>query len=405
MPGVDNVPRVDICMDSISWRAILVCGALTVSLGTPARGQSFAQIDAAVQDGIRKGIYPGAVVVIGRRDSLMYARGYGHFTWSPSSPTPDPDSTLWDVASITKVVSTTSVAMRLVDQGKLDLSAPVRRYLPRFSGGLKNDVTVRMLLDHTSGLKSYVPFYLKAHGSRARAVDLLYAQPLVRTPGDSAEYSDLNALFLGLIEEKIAGLPLDQLAKREVFDPLGLTQTRYKPPARMKRRIAPSGIWRGRPVPGDVNDQNAVAMGGVAGHAGVFSTGMDLARYAQVWLRSGRGPDGQWVSLETLRRFLVKGPRSGSRLLGWDTPEVRPDEPSVFGSLVSDASYGHTGFTGTELWVDPARDLFLVFLTNRAFDPRVRESVKELKVVRATLSDATVRLVPHACRQELVARC
>jgi CubicO group peptidase (beta-lactamase class C family) len=385
---------------------MLVCVAVLMPTGvTPARAQSFADIDAAVQDGIRRGIYPGAVVVIGRRDSLLYARGYGHFTWNASSPVPDPDSTLWDVASITKVVSTTSVAMRLVDRGKLDLDAPVRRYLPRFAGGLKNAVTVRMLLDHTSGLKSYVPFYVKARGSRARAIDLLYAQPLVRTPGDSAEYSDLNALFLGLIEEKVAGLPLDRLAKHEVFDPLRLSQTMYKPSARMKRRIAPSGVWRGQPVPGDVNDQNAVAMGGVAGHAGVFSTGMDLARYAQVWLRSGMGPEGQWVSPGTIQRFLVKGPRSGSRLLGWDTPEAKPDEPSVFGTLVSDASYGHTGFTGTELWVDPARDLYLVFLTNRAFDPRIRESVKELKVVRAALSDATVRLVPHGCRQELVARC
>jgi CubicO group peptidase (beta-lactamase class C family) len=393
-------------MGPIAWRTLLSCGALTVLLGaTPARGQSFAEIDAAVQDGIQKGIYPGAVVVIGRRDSLLYARGYGHFTWNPSSRVPDPDSTLWDVASITKVVSTASVAMRLLEKGKLDLDAPVRRYLPRFSGGLKNDVTVRMLLDHTSGLKSYVPFYVKARGSRSRAVDLLYAQPLVRVPGDSAEYSDLNALFLGLVEERITGVPLDQLAQREVFRPLGLTQTMYRPAARLKRRIAPSGIWRGQPVPGDVNDQNAVAMGGVAGHAGVFSTGMDLGRYAQVWLRSGVGPKGPWVSSETVRRFLVKGPRSGSRLLGWDTPEAKPDEPSVFGTLVSEASYGHTGFTGTELWVDPARDLFLVFLTNRAFDPRVRESVKELKVVRAALSDATVRLVPHACEQELVARC
>jgi CubicO group peptidase (beta-lactamase class C family) len=372
---------------------------------TPGRAQSFSEIDAAVQDGIQRGIYPGAVVVIGRRDSVLYTRGYGHFTWSSSSPVPDPDSTLWDVASITKVVSTTSIAMRLVDRGKLDLDAPVRRYLPRFSGGHKNDVTVRMLLDHTSGLKSYVPFYLKAHGSRTRAVNLLYEQPLLRTPGDSAEYSDLNALLLGLIEEKVGGLPLDQLAKREVFEPLGLSQMMYRPPARVKRRIAPSGIWRGQPVPGDVNDQNAVAMGGVAGHAGVFSSGMDLARYAQVWLRSGLGPNGQWVSPETIRRFLVKGPRSGSRLLGWDTPEAKPDEPSVFGSLVSDASYGHTGFTGTELWVDPTRDLFLVFLTNRAFDPRIPESLKELKIVRAALSDATVRLVPHGCQQELVASC
>lgn len=373
--------------------------------GTPAQAQSFGAIDAAVREGIQKGIYPGAVLVIGRRDSLLYARGYGHFTWSPSSPTPTPDSTIWDIASITKIVSTTSAAMRLVDQGKLDLNAPVRRYLPRFSGGLKNQVTVRMLLDHTSGLKSYVPFYVKARGSRSRSIDLLYAQPLLRVPGDSAEYSDLNALFLGLILEKVSGEPLDRLAMQEVFRPLGLSQTMYRPRSSLRTRIAPSGIWRGRPVPGDVNDQNAVAMGGVAGHAGVFSTGMDLAHYAQVWLRDGMGPNGQWVTPGTMRRFLVKGPRSGSRLLGWDTPEARPDEPSVFGKLISEGTYGHTGFTGTELWIDPARDLFLVFLTNRAFDPRVRESLKELKVVRAAVSDATVRLVPHGCTQELVAGC
>lgn len=393
-------------MGAIAWRTGIVCGALAVTLGrTPACAQSFGEIDAAVQDGIQKGIYPGAVVVIGRRDSVLYARGYGHFTWDPSTPAPNPDSTLWDVASITKVVSTTSAAMRLVEQRKLDLEAPVHRYLPRFSGGPKNLVTVRMLLDHTSGLKSYVPFYLKARGSRARAIDLLYAQPLVRVPGDSAEYSDLNALFLGLILEKVSGLPLDRLARREVFGPLGMSQTMFKPPRSLARRIVPSGMWRGKPVPGDVNDQNAVAMGGVAGHAGLFSTGMDLARYATVWLRSGAGPHGQWVQPETVRRFLTKSPRSGSRMLGWDTPEFRPDEPSVFGTLISDAGYGHTGFTGTELWIDPARDLYLVFLTNRAFDPRVNESLKELKVVRATLSDATVRLVPHGCTQELVARC
>ena len=395
-------------MVAVGWRAGILCGAVAMTLGTGVvQAQGFSAIDDAVQDGIRKGIYPGAVVIIGRRDSLLYARGYGHFTWSPSSPVPNPDSTIWDIASITKIVSTTSAALRLVDQGKLDLEAPVRRYLPRFSGGPKNKVTVRMLLDHTSGLKSYVPFYLKARRSRARATSLLYAQPLVRVPGDSAEYSDLNALFLGLVLEKVSGLPLDQLARREVFGQLGLTQTMYRPPASLKRRIVPSGMWRGRPVPGDVNDQNAVAMGGVAGHAGVFSTGMDLARYAAVWLRSGAGPKGQWVRPQTMGRFLVKGPNTGSRMLGWDTPEIDPaaEEPSVFGSLISEAAYGHTGYTGTELWIDPARDLFLVFLTNRAFDPRVRESGKELKFVRANLSDAVVRLVPHGCEQELVARC
>jgi CubicO group peptidase (beta-lactamase class C family) len=132
---------------------------------------------------------------------------------------------------------------------------------------------------------------------------------------------------------------------------------------------------------------------------------MDLARYAQVWLRGGSGLNGQWVSPTTLKRFLARGDKAGPRLLGWDTPEQNLPEPSVFGRLISDAAYGHTGFTGTELWIDPSRDLFLVFLTNRTFDPRVGNSMHRLRDVRADLSDAAIRLVPHACQQELVAGC
>jgi CubicO group peptidase (beta-lactamase class C family) len=389
--------------------ASLRCAAsavlLTMLFPAPAAAQTFADVDRAALAGIREGLYPGAVVVIGRRDSILYARGYGHFTWNPASRVPDPDSTLWDIASITKVVATAASAMRLVDQGKLDLDAPVRRYLPRFAGGLKNQVTVRMLLDHTSGLKSYVPIYKKAGRSRTRMVNLLYAQPLLRPPGDSAEYSDLNSMLLGLLIESVSGTTLDRFADAEVFDPLGMTETRFRPPARLKRRIAPAGIWRGQPVPGDVNDQNAAAFGGVAGHAGVFSTARDLARFAQVWLRGGMGPQGSWVRPATLRQFLTKGPRSGTRLLGWDSPELNGEEPSIYGTLITQSAYGHTGFTGTELWIDPSHDLFLVFLTNRAFDPKARDSVKGLKVVRTELSDAAIRLVPHTCAQELISRC
>jgi CubicO group peptidase (beta-lactamase class C family) len=303
------------------------------------------------------------------------------------------------------VVATGATTLRLVDTGKLDLDAPVRRYLPRFSGGLKNQVTVRMLLNHTSGLKSYVPIYLKAHKSRQKAINLLYAQPLMRAPGDSAEYSDLNALLMGLLVEKVTGLPLDRAAAREVFHPLGMTQTMYKPPARLRSRIVPSGIWRGQPVPGDVNDQNAAAFGGVAGHAGVFSTAADLAKFAQAWLRNGLGPEGRWVRPETIASFLKLGPKTGTRALAWDTPDVHAEEPSIFGTLISTSAYGHTGFTGTELWIDPTHDLFLVFLTNRTFDPKSRDSLKEMKGVRTAVSDAAISLVPHTCAQDLVSRC
>jgi CubicO group peptidase (beta-lactamase class C family) len=373
-----------------------------------AQSLSTSTVDAAVMQGIRRGLYPGAIVVIGRRDSILYSRGYGRFTWSSSSAVPRPDSTLWDIASISKVVGTTAAMMRLVDDGRVKLDAPVRRYLPRFSGGAKSGVTVRMLLDHTSGLRSYAPFYRRAR-NRAKLIDLLYAEPLARTPGDSAVYSDLNAMLLGLLVERVSGVPLDGFVARDVLAPMGMRQTMYRPPPSLRRRVVPAGMWRGRPVPGDLHDQNARLLGGVAGHAGIFSTGLDLARFAQVWLRQGRTERGTaWVKPSTVQLFLSRGPRSGPRLLGWDTPEnppAKPDEPSVFGTLVSEAAYGHTGFTGTELWVDPVHDLFLVFLTNRTLDPKVPDSAKALRQVRAELSDAAVRLVPRACEQELVARC
>jgi CubicO group peptidase (beta-lactamase class C family) len=351
-------------------------------------------------------LYPCAVVVIGRGDTVLYARGYGHLTWSASSAVPSPDSTLWDLASLTKVVATTSSVLRMVDAGTLTLDAQVSRFLPRFSGGEKARVTIRMLLDHTSGLPPYVPFYRLARSTDA-AIERLYDQPLVRTPGDSAEYSDLNAMLLGLLIEQVAGRPLDQVVTSEVLLPLGLERTMYRPPATLRKWIAPSGRYRGHAVRGEVNDQNAARLGGVSGHAGLFSTGRDLARFAQTWLRQGLGPRGRWVRTETIRLFLAPGPRSGTRLLGWDGPtlDAPADDPSVFGTLFSHSVYGHTGWTGTELWVDPTRDLFLVFLTNRSYDPRTRRSLEKLKMVRARLSDETLRAVPPLCDADHLIRC
>jgi CubicO group peptidase (beta-lactamase class C family) len=386
------------------WLAGLALTTAVSMAAVPLRAQSFEEVDATVQDGIRQGIYPGAVVVIGRRDSLLYARGYGHFTWDRSSAVPTPDSTLWDIASITKVVGTASAVMRLVDAARLDLDAPVRRYLPRFSGGFKDQVTVRMLLDHTSGMRSYAPLFKRAR-TRAAALDLLYQERPNRRPGDLAVYSDLNAILLGLVVESVSQQPLDVFVSREVFDPLEMRQTTYHPSPTLRRRTVPTAVWRGVPVQGQVNDPNAAILGGAAGHAGIFSSGTDLARYAQAWLRDGVGPGGQWVSAGLTKRFLTPSSNSGPRLLGWDTPELNKDEPSLYGTLISKAAYGHTGFTGTELWIDPTNDLFLVFLTNRTFDPRVRNSAHSLRSIRTELSDAAIRLVPHACQQDLVAQC
>ena len=382
----------------------LVTAALGAAAGEAQTASPFDRIEAVVEHGIVRGVYPGAVVVIGRADRVLYARGFGHLTWEANWPVPSPDTSLWDIASISKVVGTTSAIMVLVERGQVRLDAPVSRYLPRFRGPKKEDVTVRMLLDHTSGLPSYVQFF-KLTKARDSAIGLLYQEPLRRRPGSEAVYSDLNALLLGLLVEAVSGEPLDAFVSREVFQPLGMTSTRYRPTGTDRRRAVPTGQWRGHPVGGEVNDQNAVVFGGAAGHAGVFSTGMDLARFAQMWLNEGRTPGGRFVQTETVRRFLVRRQEAGSRLLGWDTPEHAPNRLSVFGNLLSERAYGHTGWTGTKMWIDPGRDLFLVFLTNRSFHPKVRGSISELRTIRSQLSDAVVRAVPGACDKVAYSEC
>jgi CubicO group peptidase (beta-lactamase class C family) len=355
------------------------------------RPQNYSPVATLVERGIRSGVYPGAVVVIGRRDTVLYSEGFGHLTWARGTPAPSAHDTRWDLASLTKVVATASAVMVLVDRGRVDLEAPVTRYLPRFAGGGRELVTVHMLLDHTSGLRPYLAFHRLA-ANRQAALDLLYREPLVRPPGTSALYSDLNAMLLGLLVEAVSGEPLDVFAGREVFGPLRLTSTVFAPALSVRVSIAPSRLVGGRPAPGRVNDDNAYLLGGVAGHAGLFSTGDDVALFAQTWLREGSTPEGPWVSAVAMRAFLRHSARSGSRMLGWDTPEQVGPTPSIYGQHAGLHTFGHTGWTGTMLWVDPDRDLFLVFLTNRSLEPKARHSLTALRELRSHLSDLVIGL-------------
>jgi len=286
-------------------------------------------------------------------------------------------------------------ALRMVDQGALDLDAPVSQYVPEFSGGLRDSVTVKMLLLHTSGLPPYLPLYRSAT-TRAEALAQVTSASLMQPPGTSPVYSDLNGILLGLVLESASGMPLDSLLSREVFDPLGMTHTMYRPAQSLVARIAPSSFLKGQAVAGVVNDQNAQRLGGVSGHAGLFATAKDLARFAQTWLRDGLLADGsEWVSAATVQEFLTGSDVSGSRLLGWDSPDPDHRDTSVFGRLLSPLAYGHTGWTGTEMWVDPARDVFVVFLANRSFQPRARHSLQAMRDVRAAVSDAVARAMPR----------
>ncbi len=378
----------------------LAAGAALLPLaGAPslrAQAPRYQPAVEAVESGVRQGLYPGAVIVVGRKDTILLARGVGRTSWERGAPAPLPEGTWWDLASLTKVVATTGALAVLVDAGRVDLDAPVARYLPRFTGDGRDAVSVRMLLDHTSGLRAWAPLWREAP-TREAAIALLYAERPARRPGGAAVYSDLNAILLGLLVEAVTGRSLDDFVAEAVLGPLGMTRTAFSPGLPAGAPVAPSRMRGGRPAPGEVHDDNARRLGGVAGHAGLFGTGLDLARYAQAWLRLGAGPERRWISEATARRFLLPSPAGGRRALGWDRPERRGGEPSVFGTLAGEASYGHTGWTGTMLWIDPARDLFLVLLTNRSLDSRVRRSLTAMREVRTEVSDRALRAALADC--------
>jgi CubicO group peptidase (beta-lactamase class C family) len=373
-------------------RPLAVPGLLALLAG-PAAAQDWSGLEASVQRGIASRLYPGAVVVVGTTDSILYARGFGRFSWDARSQRPHPDSTLWDLASLTKVMATASAAMRLWERGALELDAPVARYLPDFTGSGRERITIRMLLDHSSGLRAWAPLW-RDYQTRDGAVHGLLAEQPTRAPGTVTRYSDLNAMLLGLVLEAVGQAPLDEVAAREVFHPLGLADTRFGVPPADLVRTAPSRIEGGRPSAGTVNDDNARRFRGVAGHAGLFSSGLDVARFAQAWLALARGRDLPWAAAVRARRFLESAP--GFRPLGWASSDTTLDRSS-FGSLTHRDVVGHNGWTGTQLWLDPTHDLFVVFLTNRAISPRGNGSLDPMRLVRADVSDAVHRTVAAMC--------
>lgn len=346
--------------------------------------------------GVRQGVYPGAALIVGRHDTILFAKGYGRLTWSPASPAVSVDSTFWDLASLTKVVATTPSLMLLVERGQVALDSPVVRYVPEFNSPGTAPITVRHLLTHTSGLRATLPLK-EARDSAAALLMVLTTVPIAR-PGSQMIYSDLNAILLGEIVRRVSGAPLDVFVTREVFAPLGIAQQMlFRPPKRLVPRIAPTNLWHGHPIAGVVNDPSAGKLGGVTGNAGLFATATALARYAQFMLDEGAVPGRPRIlKKETVHQFtqIAVPARRGvsARTLGWEALPTG-EETSSAGTLFGPHSYGHTGWTGTSLWIDPDRDVFVLLLTNRAYDPRVRGSFSKLKDVRGHVADAAARAV------------
>jgi CubicO group peptidase (beta-lactamase class C family) len=275
--------------------------------------------------------------------------------------------------------------MILYDEGRLELDAPVARYLPAFSGGTKDEVTVRHLLTHTSGLPAGRDLRRLAT-SAWEARQLVMSTSLACAPGRCLVYSDLGADVLGFTVEAITGQGLDAFLSERVFAPLGMNDTQFRPALSLRDRIAPTEVSspRGYAIRGEVHDENAWALGGVAGHAGLFSTAADLSLFAQMMLNRGTFNGVRIVSDSAVARFTTR--TTGTRALGWDTSDG--DGPA--GVHMGERAYGHTGFTGTSLWIDPDRDLFVILLTNRVHAARARRPAKVIADVRADLADAAV---------------
>lgn len=352
---------------------------------TTDQERRFAHAFAIVQEAIEQKTFPGATLAVTLGEKLVLWQGFGRFTYDADSPEVMRE-TVWDLASLTKPIATTSMAMLFYERGKLSLDTRIVEWLPEFANGtdpLREAVTVRMLLAHSSGLPAHRKLYLEASGRKALVAAAMRV-PLEAAPMARAEYSDIGFILLGELLERIAGERLDEFCARELFSSF-MFNFRFTWQPHVIPEVPPTIIdttYRGRVVQGEVNDENAGAMDGVAGHAGLFGDALSVSRFARCMLHGG----APVFRPETVTLFTKReaSPPGSSRTLGWDTPS----HPSQSGTLFSAKSFGHLGYTGTSLWCDPARELSVTLLTNRTWPNGRNQAIKE---VRPRVHDAVVR--------------
>ncbi len=355
---------------------------------TPGASARSAVIAAAVgpilERGVRDSAFPGAIAVVGTRSGISAVIAVGHLDWKPSAAVTA--HTVWDLASLTKVVAMTSAMMQLVERGQVDLDAPAKRYLPKWNAPRVDGITVRHLLSHSSGLPAWRPLYKEAQ-TAAEAFALVYQTAPDTVPGARFVYSDLGAILLGEIVAHVSGMPLDRYLAQHVYGPLAMRETGYRPSGDLRERAAPTEIdpWRQRHLKGEVHDENCYVLGQVTGHAGLFSTADDLARFARMYLGDGALDTVRVVKASTIEQFTrVQNAALSHRALGWETPTGQ----NSGGHFMSKRAFGHTGFTGTSLWIDPGRDLFILLLTNRVNPTRENSRIGPIRVA---VADAIAR--------------
>lgn len=354
---------------------------------TPAYQQQdtvFARAFELLNQAIADRAFPAASVAVTHRGKLVCLKAFGHFLYETETPETTTDS-IFDLASLTKVVATTSMAMILYERGLLDLDIPVVSVIPQFKTDdpRRHEVTIRMLLAHSSGLPAYEKLFLKAR-DRDELLSAAFHVPLKYAPGTVAEYSDIGFMILGVALERLAQDALDHFCRQEIFGPLGMAHTTFDPPLHWWSLIPPTAddrSFRQRIIQGEVQDENASVLEGVAGHAGLFATAEDVATFAHTLLQGG----APLVRPDTLALFARRqsSPAGTSRALGWDTPSA----PSQAGRYFSPQSYGHLGYSGTSLWIDPQRQLSVTLLTNRTWPDCKNEVIKQ---IRPAFHDAVV---------------
>ncbi len=358
------------------------------------------RLDSVIKAAIADHATPGATIAVARRGKLLLLKGYGRTDWARGAPRTT-DSTMYDMASLTKVVATTTAAMILEEEGQLNLDRTVASYLPEYDVPDKRTITLRMLLTHASGIRSNFPLWKEANG-REQYFAGMVTYPLVREPGSAVEYTDWNMVLMQFIIERVTGQTLDQFVQTRVFGPLGMRDTQYNPPELLKPRIAPTETedFRGGQVWGVVHDETAWVLGGVSGNAGLFSSARDLAVFVQMLLNGGSYGGVRLLKSSTVARWTARQRPDASRALGWDTPSPQ----SSAGRFFSLRSFGHTGFTGTSIWADPERELFVVLLTNRVNPTRDNTKIGPLRRAVADVVQESVLDSPLRQWEELSAR-
>jgi CubicO group peptidase (beta-lactamase class C family) len=366
--------------------------------------KDFSEIDEIISGGIMTGSFPGAQVLIGNERDILYNKSYGNFTYDENSPVVT-DYTMYDLASVTKVLATTSAIMKLYDQRKFNLSDKVSYYIPEFGSNGKEDITILNLLIHNSGLTAFVPFY-KYYSNSEEVMDAIYNAELEYPTGSQSVYSDLNAVILGKLVEKISGKDLNQYCIDNIFLPLDMQNTMFVPDDSRKDKIAPTEedtYWRGRLLQGEVHDETTAMLNGVSGNAGLFSNARDIYKLMSVLLNDGRYYNPYTRSLKEERMFdkftvelftkkYTDVLYENSRALGWDTKPL--DSSTKYripcGELISENCFGHTGYTGTSVWCDRERKIIVILLTNRVYPSRSNYGIRD---IRPEIHNAAIEII------------